>query len=188
MKRYLLPLTLLLVTIGLFLEFWDSPPTKFTKNNTAVTSTPKASAYMNNTVTKQFSKQGNLETLLISERTDLFQRQGTYIFASPEIIFYTPNEPSWQLSAKKGVLTSKKEDRIVLTDNVYIWQKLVKGGLQELNTSKMIFYPEKKFAETNKQVKLTTPSQIMTGVGMHADLATQKYKFLSNVQGTLNAH
>jgi len=188
MKRSLTAFTLLLVAIGIFLDFWDSPPAKFMKNNTKVTSTPKASAYMNNTVTTHFSELGNLETLSKSKRTDLFQQQKRYVLTNPDITSYSTEQPSWQLSAEHGVITTKKEDRIVLTKNVYIWQILDKGGLQEFKTSKITFFPKKQFAETDKQVTLTTPRQNMVAVGMHADLNKQKYTLLSNVKGTFNAH
>ncbi len=183
MMRSLLMFLVLLVITGLFLEFWTSSPEKFFDPKATTTQTPKASVYMRNTETWQFDEGGHIEYRLTSEETEHFADAKRFDLRQPTLLSYNPGQPPWQLTARQGQVI-QKDNRVLLTDDVHIWQELAQGGKKEMKTSQLLFFPDKKYAKTDKKVTLSSPGDRLTGVGMEAWFSEQRYKLLAKVEGS----
>lgn len=183
MMRSLLVFIVLLVITGLFLEFWTSSPERFFKPKATTTQTPKASVYMRNTETRLFNQVGQLEYRLTSEETQYFDNAKRFDLQQPKLRSYSVGQAPWHLTAQRGQVT-QKDNRVLLTGNVHIWQPLDSGGKREINTTSLTFFPEKKYAETDKRVTLSSPSEWLTGVGMQAWFSDKRYKLLAKVEGS----
>lgn len=186
MLRPLLIFALVVTAAWGFREFWTTPPEVFLKQSTTTADVPKANTYMLDTETRQFDQQGNLAYRLTTDKSEHFTSAKRFVLEQPKITaFYTDTLP-WTLSSRQGVVENSGE-QISLTGDVEGRQTQKSGEDFVLQTSKLLFYPEKKFAETDKPVTITTPSVTSTGTGMKADLSTEQFELLSNVRTTLHA-
>jgi len=184
MKNLLFFLSLIAVT-WVSLLLWDSPPELFFKSKkTQLESLPTADSYMHNTNTLKFDEDGNQAYLLTADTGLYYSSDNRFELQNPNLRARTPptgSEP-WQLTAEVARSSSGGE-LIVLTGNVYAWQKTA-AGLNEFFTTDISYTPEKNTAETAAPVKLSSPQGITTGTGMEADFSTETYRLLANVEST----
>jgi len=90
------------------------------------------------------------------------------------------------MTAKKGSLHNNGA-RAVFVGDVYAWQNTETSIKNELRTDRLVLFPDKHIAETKSHVTITTPKGKTTGVGMWADLNSERFKLLSKVKGVHRA-
>ncbi|VUD59969.1 Lipopolysaccharide export system protein LptC [Thalassocella blandensis] len=99
----------------------------------------------------------------------------------PQLIIYQNNEP-WLILANKGKMTSS-DQQIELWQNVMVKHLSKAGVATEINTERLFIDPIRKFANTDEIVKISSEKIELEGVGMTADLTSEKINLLSQVHG-----
>lgn len=107
-------------------------------------------------------------------------------------IKYINNEvrsPSWLAIADYAWL-SEDTTNIRMEDNVVIVQKKHQVGNQrrsflQLETEILWIWPKIEYAQTDRQIKITTDQALITAIGMNANLQATQYNFLNDVHVTL---
>ncbi|WP_438952256.1 LPS export ABC transporter periplasmic protein LptC [Porticoccus sp.] len=191
--RNILMTAMLLVSTGIFLLFWLSPPEVFlTKPIADAEELPKADSYMNNIDTVNFDRGGNRAYTLAATEARHFNRGNRLELENPAMVSFSKSKegveqsPPWYVTARKGTIYNGGK-RAVLSEDVHAWQSIKKGGKNEFLTSKLTIFPDTNIAETGLPVTITTPQGKTTGTGMWADLNDEIFKLLSKVKGTHRA-
>ena len=193
MRNFLLTI-MLLGSVSVFLLFWLSPPEVFLKKTSSDTNElPNADSYMLNISKLDFDNHGTKTFSLAATEARHFKRTNRLELEQPKLISYSSqtgqqhSDQPWHMNAKTGTVLQDGEQAIFNGD-VYAWQNLDNGKKNELRTDKLILFPEKRTAETDKKVTIKTPQGKTVGVGMQADLNKELFKLLSRVKGVHHAN
>lgn len=176
---------MLLSSVSVFLLFWLSPPEAFLKKPSSDTSElPKADSYMLNISKLDFDNSGAKTFSLEATEARHFKRTNHTELEQPSLVSYSQqhSDQPWHMNAKTGTVL-KGGEQAIFNGDVYAWQNLDNGKKNELRTNKLILFPEKRTAETDKKVTIKTPKGKTVGVGMQADLNKELFKLLSRVKG-----
>lgn len=175
MIRTSLIFIILLAAIVAFIDFWDSPPEEFFKSKTTTVANPKANVFMTDTETRQFGENGQLQYQLNTVRSEHYENEQRFDLLSPVVTAHQETRSPWVLTAEKGVVT-EKDKKMLLSGQVLAEQILNDNMHNKIATPELTFHFEKKFAETDKPVTLTTPESLTTGIGMTVELERGLYK------------
>ncbi len=181
--KNLIMLFLVVAGAAVFVVFWDSPPEIFirSKSETPAEELPKASSYMNNTVTRKFENDGTLAYILRSSQGRYFKTGDRFEMDRPALISRPASTESWHFQSLR-VESVKAGGEIVMSGNVYAWQPL-ENGKNEFHTSEISYFPDTNEAKTSSLVNFTSPTGKTTARGMKADLENQVYLMLEDVKG-----
>ncbi|KKL12461.1 hypothetical protein LCGC14_2535530 [marine sediment metagenome] len=188
MRSMLLTIMLLGVT-GVFLLFWLSPPEAFLKKPVSDTAElPKADSYMLNIDKLDFNEKGAKAYHLDATEARHFKRGNVLELDQPNMVVFNESKGSypWNMTAEKGTIYNNGA-RAVFTGDVYAWQNTESNIKNELRTDRLVLFPDKHIAETKNHVTIITPKGKTTGVGMWADLNSERFKLLSKVKGVHRA-
>ncbi|PCJ91093.1 MAG: LPS export ABC transporter periplasmic protein LptC [Porticoccaceae bacterium] len=188
--RNLLLTIMLLVSAGIFLLFWLSPPEAFLKKPSSNTGElPKADSYMLNISKLDFGKDGSQAFFVEATEARHFRRSNRLELDQPKLVSYSSQNLTkpWHMTAETGTIL-KGGQRAIFKGSVYAWQNLENGKKNELRTEKLILFPNKHIAETDVKVTITTPRGETVGVGMWANLDNELFKLLSKVKGIHHVH
>ncbi len=187
--RNLLLTIMLLGATGVFLLFWLSPPEVFLKKTISDSEElPKADSYMLNIDKLDFDENGAKAYHLDATEARHFNRGNLLELDQPNMTVFNPSKGAhpWQMTAEKGSIYNNGA-RAVFIGDVYAWQNTESNIKNELRTDRLVLFPEKHIAETESRVIITTPKGKTTGVGMWADLNSERFKLLSKVKGVHRA-
>lgn len=131
----------------------------------------------------QFDKLGKPGHIFKSPLLINYLQDNTTKITNPFYIFQNNNEPPWHVQSDQGKAIHGAKT-IVLTGHVKIRQL---PGINSRNltlfTDKIIFYPKRSFAETDRPVTIKQPGIIIQGIGLEANLKTGEIKLLSKMRG-----
>ena len=187
--RNMLLTIMLLVSSGIFLLFWLSPPEVFLDKPVSSTEEiPKADSYMINIKKWDYGKTGAKVHSLIASEARHFSRGNRLELDKPNLVTLNLGSSSqpWRMNSEKGTIL-KGGKKAVFKGNVYAWQNINNHNKNELRTNRLVVFPDKQTAETQSRVTITTPRGKTTGVGMEADLKNEQFKLLSKVKGVHSA-
>lgn len=183
--RNLVTLIILLGFAGTFMVFWDSPPEVFLEKPVITAQElPKANSYMLITDTIKYSSSGEKDYTLQTTETRYFQKKDRFELEMPSLLTFDKNNPlrPWLFQANRGNIYNGGE-KAVFNDNVFARQYAKLGEENELRTSRLVFFPDKQLAESNKRVTISTPNGTTSGTGLRADMSNERFKLLSKVKG-----
>ena len=185
MRRWI-TIAALLIVCGVFLLLWDSPPQVFLQSPSAVSEPelPNADGYMLNTHTITFTKTGEPSYELKTTETRYFKKGERFELDSPDMITFDSQSPDrpWHVTAKTGTVFQSGK-KVALNGDVYAWQNTENSARNELRSQRLVLFPERQLAESNKRVVITTPEGRTTGTGLEANLQEERFKLLNNVKG-----
>ena len=127
---------------------------------------------MNTPLIRSFQPKGKAST----EDYSLFQ---TPVF----ILVNDPKKPGWLVTSQEGRLDSNNE-WFTLSKDVVARQTSEKHGETTITTSDLRLNTREQFADTSKAVTMRAAKSQITGVGMRADMKSDRIQLLSNVKGT----
>lgn len=139
--------------------------------------------FMTNVNYYQYDDQGLLQSHLATPKVVHFPHKNTARFEKPRMMIYTEQHIPWYISADHG----KSQQGV---GQVYLWDHVVVHQPQEpnraattINTSRMTFYPQKSYAQTDQNVTITRPGSIVRAQGMTADFKQGIITLLSHSRG-----
>ena len=118
-------------------------------------------------VTVNYTDSGNLKATIFAPQLIGYRKDGNEIIKMPKGVkgdFYNEQgEKESSLTAEKGISYQTQKITEVM-QNVVVVNK--KG--ERLNTEKLVWDQKKQMIYTDKFVKITTPTEILTGDGMQS--------------------
>lgn len=200
LKRYLLYLVLTallsLIISYLFKQLLDNPV--FKQSNKVHPSTEAiADSYIRQahivSFTSGIPKFDFTSTYILhypGEKESTALKPKLKVFNTDNAINKKARSPSWLAIADYAWLSAdtthiRMEDNVVL-----VQQKKTQAANQiqsflQLETSIFWIWPKKEYAQTDREVKITTDQTLITATGMNANLQTTQYNFLNDVHVTL---
>lgn len=152
-------------------------------DNTIKPAKHEPDAFMTQLNYQAFNKKGKLQVHLKAPEMSHYPLDNSSQFLKPNVVMYTDGGIPWHVSADHG--RSKQGSK-----KIYLWGHVVihqpnRPGLPEttITTSQMTVYPDKQYAETNKDVVITRPGSKTSATGLQADFKTGIFKLLSNSRG-----
>lgn len=140
-------------------------------------------SFMTNVHATAYDKLGHVKDVLVSPRVTHLYKDNTTLADHPYVTATAKSGPPWQIHAEHGKLLNGKEE-VQLWGNVNITQPAGIGSQNTtLLTSKITYYPQRKFAETDQPVTIMQPGTVIHGIGMTADLNKGLINILHHTQG-----
>ncbi|MES2794834.1 MAG: LPS export ABC transporter periplasmic protein LptC [Bacteroidota bacterium] len=128
---------------------------------------------------------GDSARVIVKMKTALeldLQNQDKVYPKEVRLFFYDPNGMESTTIRSDSGRYFKSENHYKLMGNILIIDKLKN---QNLTTTELIWAPDKKIIYTHKPVDLTTPTQVLHGMGMQANQDFTQYS-LGSSSGLLN--
>jgi len=101
----------------------------------------------------------------------------------PHFVFYQDQNPEWEIDAAQGSIIANG-DEVFLSGGVIAKQTSVSTDTPlKLTAEDLLIHPDKKHAQTNKNVLLQDKFNTTHATGMEVNIADNTIKFLSNVRG-----
>lgn len=135
--------------------------------------------YIRNTHITQFNAQGTLDMMVDSEEVVQNPVNDSVNLHKPRLNLFNEGKPSWDIEAQTGFIYDKGE-------TVNLEQQVVALHRQRetrLQTPQMVVYPNKRIAETDQVVTLSTHQGSTEAIGLKANLNTHRIDLLNNVRG-----
>jgi len=136
----------------------------------------------------QFRDTGKLKYLLNSPRIEHFRADASTRLTEPDLELYSDPDPPWRMTARKGSITNAEglegapEEAVFLDEQVQMAQTYPDGRSFELRTPNVTVYPDREYAETSRNVMITTHAGRTHAVGLQGDLDQGLLHLFSNAE------
>lgn len=123
----------------------------------------------------QFRNSGRLKYRLRSPRIQHFESQAVTELELPDLELYSQPDPPWRMTARTGTINnaavaSQGEEIVTLEQEVMMEQRFEDGRQFRLTTPDMTVYPDREYAETSRDVMITSHAGRTTAVGLKGNL------------------
>jgi lipopolysaccharide export system protein LptC len=124
----------------------------------------------------RFRESGTLKYRLRSPLIEHFESGSLTRMESPELELHSQPDPPWHMTASRGTISNVPdadggtEERVLLDENVRMEQRFEDGRQFELRTPSATVFPDREYAETSRNVMITTHAGRTTAVGLQGDL------------------
>ncbi len=180
--KNLFKLALVVAVAALFAHFWTTPPERMLGDRIEPDAqAPEADSFMRDSTTSRFDDNGELTYYLVAERTDFFLSDNRYELRQPEVEMVAEDGARHRGRANHGTVLGGGEE-IRLDGDVVIWEHEPQDSGYELHTSLLWLYPERKYAETDRPVRLLSGQSTTDGIGLRAYLNEQRFEILNDVK------
>ena len=140
---------------------------------------------MENFVTKQTDKDGNLSYILKAVKMTHYPDDDSTVLEKPKFTQYTKDKPYTKIDGDHGNVSRDGEEVEILGNVVVVRDAYDDKSEMRVLTDKLILFPDLELAKTDRPVTLTQASKtIIHATGMIYDKNKQTFKLLHKV----NAH
>lgn len=159
-------------------EYWISgqPPSLLPA---APSTEPAIALYLVQPRSVSYDEQGQVSHRFRAESMHQLEGTDLSLATQPVFIGYRSDGERWTARSKQGEIRQHGNE-VTLVDQVVIDNI---SGDHSLHTTRLILYPQLKYAETDVAVHLMAPGSVTDGIGLRADLAADRVELLTNVRG-----
>ena len=136
----------------------------------------------------QYREDGSLSYRLLAERLRHFDDEQRTSLDAPRLTLESGEEAPWELAAARGFVTTTEsadrgtEEVVYLRDAVHMEQQHADGQFLRLDTSALDYYPERRYAETDRDVMIDTDIGRTRAVGLKCELREGLLYLSSNAE------
>lgn len=142
-----------------------------------------ADTFVNNAYIINYGETGKPKSKVIGEKLFHYPGKEDSEITNPRVTFFREEGSPVLISADQG-WSNHDGSRIILKGNTIITRKRSEyNQYSQFKTPELTIWPDKEYAETDKKIKITTDTSVVTGVGMQAYLDVEHYILLHNVKG-----
>ena len=140
--------------------------------------------YLTNATISQYDKLGSLSSIISAKQFTHIQELGTTDMLQPRFnIYLSSNGTAWFGKADEGLILDSGA-QINLTGNALVTNGPDIHRPLSLSSESLRLFPQRNYAQSDKQVTLAAKYSHLTGTGMQLTLDTQRLLFLHQVKGT----
>jgi lipopolysaccharide export system protein LptC len=122
----------------------------------------------------QFGTDGLLQYRLRADEIRHFENDSLTRMVEPRLMLHQGDDAPWQVRARTGTLHRPDpglgEERVSLEEDVVIEHALPGGERVSLSTQALILYPDRQYAETDRDVMIDSHIGRTTASGLKGDL------------------
>ena len=135
--------------------------------------------YLINSSSKQYNEAGQLDLIMQSQSLQHNPENNSISLQKPYLLFFQDSVATWEVKALAGTAYDS-DNKIDLEQQAEI---INESRQTSLKTPQLFIYPDKKRANTEKNVTLKTANGVTRAIGMKADLSTREIALLDQVRG-----
>jgi lipopolysaccharide export system protein LptC len=174
---------LFLMLIGLACSGWyfASTPPKIKLTEQALSTS--ADMIIQNLKVRQFDAQGNLVNFLQTPYVEHTPLNNQHVLRTPRITVNQPDQSSWEIRSQTATALYGGKEITFLRDVVIHQKQNAHSPESTLTTQVITYFPQKKFATTNADVKFQQPGNEVQSKGMNAYLGEKRVQLLGQARG-----
>jgi len=167
-----------------FMLYWQTQIKRSEIDAVKIPSTERPDFIADNLRTTEYNQQGFVASRVSAEHMEHYASSDITHFSKPVYLIYPENgKAQWQLSADRGQL-NKNTSKVILENNVVIDAIDIEEPLQSLSTQAVTVDLTTMIGTSQEMVYITGKGFMIQGLGLHADLNSQKLSLLSQIEGT----
>ncbi|MGX9462417.1 LPS export ABC transporter periplasmic protein LptC [Shewanella sp. A14] len=171
-----------------FMLYWQAQVKRSEMNSIKIRGIERPDFVADDLRTTEFNQQGFIASRVSAEHMEHYASSDITHFTKPIYLIYPENgKAQWQLSADQGQL-NKNTSKVILKNNVIIDAIDIEEPLQSLSTQAVTVDLTTMIGTSKEMVYIKGKGFIIQGLGLHADLNSQKLSLLSQVEGIYEPH
>ncbi|PKH98578.1 LPS export ABC transporter periplasmic protein LptC [Shewanella sp. 11B5] len=171
-----------------FILYWQAQIKRSEMDAVQIRGIERPDFVADNLRTTEFNQLGFVESRVSAEHMEHYASSDITHFTKPIYLIFPENgKAQWQLSADRGQL-NKNTSKVTLENNVIIDAIDIEEPLQSLSTQAIAVDLTTMIGTSQEMVYIKGKGFIIQGLGLHADLNSQKLSLLSQVEGTYEPH
>lgn len=140
----------------------------------------------------QYDVDGNRKYRLSAGQIQRFESAGVTTLSHPDLLIDNPEDPPWDIRANAGTVRELpgpdgvSEERVDLEGNVQLLQQHANGRFLRLDTEAISYFPDRRYAETDRNVMIDTDVGRTMAAGLQGEL--DKGLFFLDSNATQRVH
>lgn len=178
-NKFLIVILISVIGIGLSTQFQKSPQPK---SQTA--GSQKPDHYFSDFTFYSLSEAGTLSWKMDGHKLFHLPISRMSHFTSANIFHYPQTGAPWHTTTATGEMPDSQE-HLLFPEHVTIFRAASPQNSQlQIDTHELYYYPRTRLLTTKQKVKAVSPGQLITGIGMVAELDEQQIEVLTDVRAT----
>ena len=169
----------LAVCSGWLLEY---RPERFLDAPTLAVDEKAIDYFATNAHSRQFLPDGKLQYEMTSEKLEHLKASEVTQLTQPDMQLYRGTAYPWHVKSERGEVNPDGTE-VELIDSVRIARTDDKNRTTIITSTRMTVFPQKEYAQTERDVRIDGAGGVTTGKGMKAYLKDGRMDLLSNVRG-----
>ncbi len=142
----------------------------------------KISHYFADFNVTQHHADGSLDYKLSGKHLSHWSGTKSSEISELQIVSYEDKKPSFNMTAAQAIM--RNEEKVLELHDSIIIKDLQSDPISVLTTDFLRYYPDKKWINTESQVKFVSGTTILTGKGMDSKLDENKLRIHADVHST----
>ena len=138
--------------------------------------------YIEHMVRRSMDETGAVRNILYADLVLHYPDDDSTELTKPRLEIYNGRQDPWYVIAETGWISSGNEV-VLLHGEVEIWREGNEGERSfEVLTSELRVLPQEKYAETDNEATINSPSSVTTSIGLRANFAHDRLELLERVR------
>ena len=142
-----------------------------------------ADTFFNNATIIDYGENGRPSSKIIGDQLFHYPGEDDSEIIKPKVTFFRDTGSPVFVTADHGWINQAGTRVLLKGHTVIVREKSEANKFSKLETPELIIWPEKEYAETDQDVKITTDGTVATGTGMKAYIDKEHYFLLNRVRG-----
>ena len=162
--------------------YWNISPERFLDKPVVPVDDTAIDYYAINAHSLQFLPDGKLQYELTSDKVEHLQASEVTLMTKPDMQIFRGTPFPWHVQSERGEV-NPDGTQVELIDSVRVARTDEKNRTTIITTTRMTVFPQKEYAQTDRDVRIDGAGGVTTGKGMKAYLKDGRMDLLSNVRG-----
>ena len=162
--------------------YWNISPERFLDTPKAAVDESAIDYYALNARSLQFLPDGKLQYEMTSDKIEHVLSSEVTLMTKPDLQMYRGTAFPWHVQSERGEVNPDGTE-VELIDSVRVARTDEKNRTTVITSSRMTVFPQKQYAQTERDVRIDGAGGVTTGKGMKAYLKDGRMDLLSNVRG-----
>ena len=162
--------------------YWNISPERFLDQPAAAVDETAIDYYATNAHSLQYLPDGKLQYEMTSDKVEHLKASEVTLLTKPDLQMYRGTPYPWHVQSERGEV-NPDGSQVELIDSVRVARTDEKNRITIITSTRMTVFPQKQYAQTDRDVRIDGAGGVTTGKGMKAYLKDGRMDLLSNVRG-----
>jgi lipopolysaccharide export system protein LptC len=172
----------LLAAVG----YWNISPERFLEQPVASVDESAIDYYALNARSVQFLPDGKLQYEMTADKVEHMMASEVTLLTKPDLQMYRGTAFPWHIQSVTAEV-NPDGTQVELIDKVRVARTDEKKRETIITGPRMTVFPQKQYAQTDRDVRIQAAGSVTTATGMKAYLNDSRMNLLSNVRGQYEA-
>ena len=162
--------------------YWNIRPERFLDTAAVAVDEQAIDYYAVNARSLQYLPDGKLQYEMTSDKLEHLKASEVTQLTRPDMQMYRGTAYPWHVQSERGEV-NPDGTQVELIDSVRVARTDEKNRSTVITSTRMTVFPQKQYAQTERDVRIDGAGGVTTGKGMKAYLKDGRMDLLSNVRG-----